>query len=173
METKDSRKIITTAYFDRSFNTIEGKFSIQTVKFENGSSSVIKAISQLPARSGQNGYTSTSWVRGKSPIPFSTSMGFLYLWLSPANPGLEVERDPKKIGEFYPISSSRENKRLITDGTHERWDIGAHDDNDRPGSAGCVVWVRETNEQKERLAELKEYLRELRKTQEYIRFIVL
>ena len=121
------------AYFKRRQDTIEAVFTLHRdgvpVTFKG------QTFERMPARSGQFGSTNTSWQRGKSPIP----LGRHYLWLKPRpllmTPG----------GDFFPISSSKSNDRLITnkDGL-ERWDIGVHKENDKPGSAGCIVLLVDT-----------------------------
>lgn len=80
------------------------------------------------------------WTRGVAGIP----TGDHWLWNFKEYIQQYNELDPKglEIGRFYPISSSKDNHRLIQaiDG-RQRWDIGAHADNDYPGSLGCPAVV--------------------------------
>jgi hypothetical protein len=118
------------AFFKRDPNSIEGLFTLQ----ENGE----PIFKRLRARSGQAGFTKTNWNRGKSPIPF----GNYLLWLdSPLDIGKRA--GAKGIGEFYNISSTTDNRRIIANpgGIEKRWDIGLHAENSYPGSAGCIVLV--------------------------------
>ena len=159
---------IYTAYFDRSFKNIEGKFTIHEYDPET---KVTKApFRQMAARSGQKGYEASSWTRGKSPIPF----GEYFLWLQPKDRG--TEPGARGIGEFYPISNKQDNPRLISNRDREeqeRWDIGLHKENALPGSAGCIVLVTDRPSQKKEVAALFDFLVQLGKTNEFIKLKVL
>jgi len=116
------------AYFDRSSDTVDGKFTI----IESG----VTVFKQVHTRSGQRGYTKTNWIRNKSPIPY----GEHWLWLRPLNPG--AAPGATGIGEFYNISSNTNDVLTIVGGPGEvRRAIGLHAENKYPGSAGCIVVV--------------------------------
>lgn len=155
-----------TAYYDRKPGTIEGLFTLQTV--ENGVPT--KLFNRLPARSGQQSYCDTDWVRGQSPIP----MGRHFLWLDPVNPGT-WPKTPGGIGEFYPISSGLMNRRIIMaeDTGKVRMDIGLHPENAYPGSAGCIVLLHDTPVRKAEVMRLFAFLRTLGKSRETIDLVVL
>lgn len=184
----NSPTLITTCYFDRNPKSIEGLFTIRTVD-ETGK--VVKEFAKLPARSGQVGYTDTSWIRGKSPIPFTQESKDLivlknpnqfpknlWLWLKNV---LQVGEwaGMKGIGEFRYISSSKTDPNIIQSPENPslvRHDIGLHPDQITPrlkGSAGCIVLACDTEEQKTRLLVAREYLNELAKTQKHIKLVVL
>lgn len=174
MNTENTRKIletVTTAYFDRSNDSTEGVFTVQTTSFYDDGQNSILVVGKLPARSGQRGYTHTSWVRGKSPVPYGDHL----LWLKPQNLGLDVEKDPRGMGAFYFISNTPDNKRLIKDpfSPYERFDIGLHEENDKPGSAGCIVLLNRTKEEKTNIYNLYKYFQDLSGSKEYIRLRVL
>lgn len=167
---------ITTAYYDRDVNTIEGLYTVQTVDRLTGQ--IIKKFSRLPARSGQRGHTHSSWERGKSPIPFTFNR-FFYLWIGhPKGRGLP-ERDPKEIGRSYPISSDLTQKTRIHHPDNPnvfREFIELHFDQRlrKPGSIGCPVLVQDTDYQRGQALELFDYLDWLAKQgTEYIRQVVL
>lgn len=122
------------AFFDRNPKDINGFFTIQ--KTENGKTT--KLIDRVPARSGQGGYTGSSWVRGKSPIPFTSEVGSVpyRLWLNPLNVGTRA--GARGIGQFYNISTE-ENPNVIEMNGKQRLAIGLHEENALPGSAGCIV----------------------------------
>lgn len=156
------------AFYDRQPGTITGAFTLQ--------SGTVKLFDRLPARSGQRGHEGTSWIRGKSPIPF----GEMRLWLSSLNRGqMAGERG---IGEFFPISSG-DNRRLIAwrelgegpapGGTGERWDVGLHPENALPGSLGCIVLLTDTPQREAQVRRLFTYLNDLSKTQPWMRLTVL
>lgn len=140
--------MITTAYYDRQADTIEGFFTLRAV--ENGQ--IIKEFRRLPARSGQKGFENTSWTRGKSPIPF----GEFWLWIDkPLQPWASAGE--RGIGHFLNISSSRVNRRLIQGLNGQMRDlIGLHPENKFAGSAGCIVLVESPQ-----IWEMFRYLEEL------------
>lgn len=127
-----------------------------------------KLFERLPARSGQIGYTQPAkeWIRGKSPIPHGTWL----LWLNSKDPG---KFEKKGIGEFFPISSTVNNPRLISQAEKQRWDIGLHPENIFRGSAGCVVLVWDTPARHQKVKELFNFLRSLVKTTPYLKITVL
>lgn len=150
------------AYFDRSTSGIEGAFTLQRVV----DGKVEKLFEKLPARSGQRGWTNKEWVRGKSAIPF----GALRLWTKPIKVGKKADYDG--IGEFFNISSG--NNRDIIQGfapQQVRESIGLHRENDKPGSAGCIVLLDNTPALDAQVTKLFKFLREL--PQEYITLKVL
>lgn len=153
-----------TAYFDRTVASTEGKFTLKD-NFGN------VYFDKLPARSGQKGFTTNSWVRGKSPIPF----GRHRLWLRKTKKGPIFPTTPGGVGMFWPISNL-EDSRVIVDRQNPdliRMDIGLHPDNDFPSSIGCIVLVHETKEQKKNVEALFNKLFELSETLEYIDLVVL
>lgn len=127
-------------FYDRNSTDINGWITIRDASGKD-------LITRVLGRSGQPHYQSPEWARGRSPIPF----GWHYLHLDPVHPGWDVAKDG--IGEFYPISSDPGNKRLICKKVNdlglttqlERWDIGLHEENKYPGSAGCIVPVYSSN----------------------------
>jgi hypothetical protein len=162
-----------TLYVDRNPNSIEGRLTLQPDVTQIKANTLIDdntPFIRLPIRSGQKGYEGTSWVRGKSPIPF----GQFRLWLQPLSRG--VLPGKTGIGEFYPISSSVKDKRLLQH-THNkhfiRQDIGLHRENALPGSAGCVVLVANTPEESRLIDRLFDFLTQLGKSFEWLPVIVL
>lgn len=119
------------AFFDRSKTTINGRFSIRAADGEY-------IIRRAAARSGQRGYTQTSWERGRSPVPF----GVYNLYTDPNNEGQVAGKTG--IGEFFPIDNQgdrRTIKELDVPEPRYRLEIGLHEENGYPGSAGCIVIV--------------------------------
>jgi hypothetical protein len=147
-------------FFDRTTRSIEGKVTL----IYNG----VPLFEKLPARSGQVGYTTTEWVKGKSPIPY----GKHTLWLYPKQVG-QLTPQGKEIGQFYPISSSLKSSRLLTNGKNERWDIGLHPENAFAGSAGCIVLLVNTPERLKTVKALFNCLDQLAREQDYIDIEVL
>lgn len=123
----------TRAFYDRQANTIEGRFTVRTI--DEGQ--IVKEFVRLPARSGQKGFENTSWVRGKSPIPF----GEYLLWIDkPLQPWQDAGRSG--IGHFLNISNTPTDRRGIYGDTGQvRKDIGLHPENGWEGSAGCIVLI--------------------------------
>ena len=136
------------AFFDRREDSIEGLFTILNTKTHE------KVFNRLQARSGQPNYTHTNWVKGKSPIP----MGKHKLILKEP---LQKDQWPGKagIGEFWRISNT-DNDRIILSGCgrYSRSDIGLHPENSFAGSAGCIVIVIDTEEQKKEWLRLSSFL---------------
>lgn len=153
-----------TAYYDRRDKTIEGLFTLKSSNPADEADNLIR----LPARSGQRGYEGTSWERGKSPIP----VGKYWLWVGRGK-DIGVQPGRTGIGEFYPISSGDDPRLIINVGRPMpkknrlfRQDIGLHPENALPGSAGCIVILKDWD-------RLAERLRLLGKTQERIPLVVL
>jgi hypothetical protein len=139
---------IYTCYYKRPMDTIEGVFSLK--RYNTITKVGTYVFEKLGMRSGQIGHEATDWIRGKSGTP----RGSHIIWLDYAlQPGKLPEEDPQTIGEFWNISTSKENRSKIWEpGKGERWDIGAHLDNDwstrlfyKKGSAGCPVFKRNTS----------------------------
>jgi hypothetical protein len=150
----------TTAYYDRQANTIEGLFTVRTV--EDGR--IIKELRQLKARSGQRGSENTSWVRGKSPIPF----GEHYLWIDKPLQAWQ-SAGQSGIGHFLNISSGLDNRRLILGPNGEMRDlIGLHPENKWIGSAGCIVLIETAQ-----MWDMFKYIDSLKDKQKWLRLIVL
>jgi len=121
------------AYFDRNKASINGWLTVQT---GNGD----KLIDRVEARSGQAGHTNSSWTRAKSPIPFSTEVGQLYLYTRANNQGQEA--GATGIGEAYPIDTQSDKMTIKESGGRRiRTEIMVHQENKRKGSAGCIVIV--------------------------------
>ena len=142
--------MIVKAYFKRHPDSIDGLFTLQTNKRE--------LFTRIPARSGQKGYENEEWVRGKGPVP----KGKYHLWLHLQKPNPMFPDKPDGIGEFYQISSAKDNQRLIQDPTtphRQRWDIGLHPENAYPGSAGCIVLLHNEDWLQAYVAGLFEFLR--------------
>ena len=100
----------------------------------------------------------SEWKRGFSGIP----AGEHWLW-NFKNRTLQVgEINPKngEIGEFRPISSSKELFRVIASKTmsnKRREEIGLHPENGFKGSAGCVVIVESFKRLSEMLYDTPEW----------------
>jgi hypothetical protein len=71
-----------------------------------------------------------------------------------------------EIGEFYQISNTPLNRRLIKNpkGPEFRQDIGLHPENAYPGSVGCIVLVHETPDETQKVQDLFSLLRTTGKT---------
>ena len=152
------------AFFDRDENSINGFFTLQDEKGK-------KLFERLPARSGQNGYTKTNWLRSRSPIPFSKWINKPYrLWLQSVSAGMDHKANG--IGEFWPISNTDSMREIH--GPYEgqgRMDIGIHWENDKPGSAGCIVLVSDTPARREQVKKLFAKLHTIKA--QYIELVVL
>lgn len=121
------------AYFDRNKASVNGWFTVQD---GNGD----KLINRVEARSGQAGHTATSWTRGKSPIPFSTSVKQYYLYTTPNNKGQKA--GATGIGEAYPVDTEGDKYTIKEKyGVLLRQEIMVHQENSFKGSAGCIVIV--------------------------------
>lgn len=184
-----SANLVTTCYYDRVPNSIEGFFTIRTV--DSSTNKIVKEFAKLPARSGQNREVNSSWVSGGSPIPFTTASKDPYvvahpnefptemwLWLRLINQVGEWA-GMKGIGEFRHISTSKTDPNTIQSPGNSklvRKDIGLHPDQVNPrlkGSAGCVVLACDTPQQIQRILAARQYLNELAKTQKHVRFLVV
>lgn len=115
-------------FYDRDHRSFNGKLTV----ISDG----ITIFKQLPCRSGQRDWYDTSWVRGKSPIPY----GVHRIYLSPYQRGQRAGR--KGIGEFYPIGSYDSYTIRNRMDTQKRTAIGLHEENMWDGSAGCIVVVK-------------------------------
>jgi hypothetical protein len=164
-------KLITTAYYDRrAVQNVNGLFTIKTTLDD----AIVEEFSKLPARSGQNGFLD-SWTTAKSPIPFSNELiSDLYIWLDGQK---QIGQWPTggQIGEFWNISTDDDRVTIRGKNGKIRKVIGAHPENAYAGSAGCVVLLHETEEQKQRILAVRDYLKQLHEVRkiEKIRLIVL
>jgi hypothetical protein len=152
------------AYYDR-------KNQFFTVQETNEKYQIIKKFEKLPARSGQHGYID-SWTRGKSPIPFSVEcVNDLYIWLD-----CQLQKGEwagaRGIGEFWKISTDPDMRTIRGKNGKYRQDIGAHPENDIPGSAGCIVFLHRTQQEKENLLSLRNFLLNLKERIEKIKLTV-
>jgi hypothetical protein len=127
------------AYLDRDVDNINGKWTLQVV--QDGIPT--KIFDRIAVRSGQNGYTNTSWTEGKSPTPFNTKQEPWYIWTEGQNVGtLPSKAIP--TGEAYPISSDTKQKTTIynPDNRNEtRTYCEMHQENAIPGTEGCTAIV--------------------------------
>lgn len=125
------------AYFDRTGTSIDGFFTLQEI--DNATYGIKAAFKRILARSGQRGYPNSSWVRGKSPIPYGKHKLSLESINQGALPGT------KGVGEFFPIHTDKyqDSRQIVHPGNPDvfRQDIGLHGENSLPGSAGCIVIV--------------------------------
>lgn len=162
-----------TLYFDRKRNAIDGvltlRKSVRRYLVANNcttghTDSVETIFEQLPARSGQRGFTETDWVVSKSPIPFGRH------WLTCAPVPLWME----PVGTPFFMISSKKGTGIINgpDGK-KRTAVGLHLENNLPGSAGCVVLLWDTEERKKAAFALFDYLKKLRNEEPFIEFVVL
>lgn len=144
-------------YVDRRPDSVDGFMSLHK---ETAPGKVEVIFKRLAIRSGQRGHTSTSWTRGKSPIPYGNH------WLITKPVPLQME--PRGT-RFFPICTDLSDHRLIVGPEGKvRWDIGLHRENKFPGSAGCVVIV-----DPKQAEELFDYLVAIGKTEGFIRVKVL
>lgn len=152
------------AFFDRDSNSINGLFTLQD---ETGK----KIFERLPARSGQREYTKTDWIRSRSPIPFSKWITKPYrLWLQSVSVGMDSKING--IGEFFPISNTDGMREIQGPyAGQERMDIGFHWENDKPGSAGCIVLVNDTPARRNQVKKLFKFLHTIKEP--YIELVVL
>ncbi len=157
------------AYFDRDKKTVDGFFSVIDEKTGE------KIFDRFPVRSGQRAYTTTSWISGKSPIPFSSELK-APLKISLKSKPLQEDQwaGEAGIGEFWPVYNHPTRTDLIinADGL-QRVAIGCHPENSYKGSAGCVVFVNDTEEQKEKLIKLSAFMESLVGVYDYMPFEVL
>jgi hypothetical protein len=158
------------AYFDRTKGQLDGKFSI--VDSRTGH----KPFNQLPVRSGQRGYLDTSWQTGKSPIPYSQECKYT-LRIDLRNP-LNYGTFPTGggIGEFWHIYNSPSNDTNLIIGKENgqiRNSCGCHPENIYPGSAGCIVFLWDTEARKKEFMRFSIWLRSLSGLYEYLPLEVL
>ena len=151
--------------YKRQKGSVEGTLQ---VKDSDG-----KVIAELPARSGQQEAADTDWETAKSPIPFSPAGEDYYLSLKPLENSAVFAEGNENVGLFFPISSDESQPEIIEQGGKTRTAIGLHSENDKPGSAGCVVVLWDTPERKQQVQALYDKLAELGKTQKTIRFSVV
>ncbi len=145
-----------TLYIDRNPSSIENVFTL----IDSDAVDPLPFI-RLPGRSGQRGFEATSWIRGKSPIPFGQ-------WLMSTKP-IPLQMEPKGT-PFFPICSNKADPRVIKElgGRNIRMDIGLHFENRFPGSIGCQVAIPN----KQSMA-LFDYLEALHRVEPWIRVVVL
>ncbi|MEN6621510.1 MAG: hypothetical protein ABFD50_08185 [Smithella sp.] len=127
-----------TLYVDRQLGNINGFLTLQRVV--NGQ--ITKLFEKLPIRSGQNGFVNSKdqdFIRSKGSIPF----GDHYLSTKKESLWMEPKGTP-----FYVVSSKPGERVIYGPSGKTRHDIGLHMENQFPGSAGCVVLLHETSEQK-------------------------
>lgn len=151
-----------TIWFKRNPARVDGQLTI------NGNDGKM-IFTRLHARSGQEGWTKTSWTSSKSPIPYSKEIkGDLRLWLHPRQK--DQWAGATGIGEFWPISSQDSDDVFIwsLDGKKFRKVIGGHPDNKWKGSAGCVVLAVETPELKKIAEDVSKFLESLMAEYDYI-----
>lgn len=183
--------LITTAYFDRNEKSIEGAFTLRTIERDPAKPEnfkIVKEFSRLPARSGLRGSEKTSWERGSSPIPWTRNANVdvvkknplqfpecLWIWLRLV---LQAGQwaGSTGIGEFRYISSGLTNPTIIQSPSKPslvRRDIGIHPENSRAGSLGCIVLLASSEDQRQKILDLQDYVRELAKTTKLIRLEVI
>lgn len=144
------------AYFDRDVNNVNGLFSIVDA-------SGVKVFNRLPVRSGQAGFTHTSWTSGKSPIPFSKELSApLRILLNHPNQEGQWPATPGGIGEFWLITNVPGTDLIRgKEAGHVRQAIGCHPENAYRGSAGCIVFLHDTQTQKDELLRLTKWSKQL------------
>lgn len=161
-----------TAYYDRKDHTDNS--GLFTVRHTSGGR-VMKSFERLPARSGQWGFKD-SWTRAKSPIPYSSEVrGEYKIWLNGQSQWLEWAFGGG-IGEFWRISTEGDRTSIVGKKAGQyRSAIGVHPENQFPGSAGCIVLVNDTPEQKGEIIRLRQYLLYCRKEYkiDHIKLVVL
>jgi len=118
-------------------------------KVENGK--VTKVFTRLPMRTGQRGYTHTSWVNGKSGTPIGK-------WKMNTKPVL-LQMEPKGT-PFFQIYSDDANKRIIRSADGYRMDVGMHFENQYPGSLGCPA-IRRDGKYKTPAENMFDYIKAL------------
>jgi hypothetical protein len=157
-----TNNLTTTAYYDRSIESINGLFTVKTVNKLSGL--VVREFARLPSSSGQRGYEKISFKRGKAPIPFSNELTKPYkLWID--KPLQEREwAGARGIGAFYAIST--ENDRITTKNKYGeiRENLGWHPNNLIAGSAGCVVVEADTEERRKQIIAIWDYFDKLAET---------
>lgn len=160
------------AFFDRKDDTIDGFFTIIDTRKPDS-----KVFNRLPARSGQAGYTHSSWIRGKSPIPFSKELGKTELMIHMQRPqNFEQWPLPAGVGEFWFISNSTKDPQTIQDPSNpkfERVAVGLHPENLYKGSAGCIVLLHDTESREKEVIRLHNFLLSLIDIYSYMPLTVL
>ncbi len=117
-----------TAYYDRKASNNTGLFTIQHAV--NGVAT--KDFERVAARSGSYRYRNSSWIRGKSPIPYGVH------WLATRSVPLNIRPGER----FFAIGSKPGNIAILQHPTNvhqHRMYIGLHWDTPPPGSAGCIA----------------------------------
>ena len=123
---------------------------ISFIKRDPKTSKVIESesIRNIAARTGQRSFFAKGYdfLRAKGGCPESN----LHLWINPKfiQQNGDLIAEGKTIGQFYPVSSSEIDHRIIrnpSDLSQVRWDIGLHPENAFQGSAGCLVVVRQSD----------------------------
>lgn len=102
-----------------------------------------KSLRNIKIRTGINRpyFLKRDWYRGKSGCPIGTHL--LWTKRNYIKQYHDLDATGREVGRFYPISNNIEDHRVIRAdyGTQYRLDIGIHDENDFPGSAGCIVVI--------------------------------
>lgn len=147
--------------FHRDKENILGMLTLANV-WDDGESVI---YGNLPARSGQCGYTHTDWIPAKSPIPSGE------FWM--ATQFVPLLSEPKGTPFFHIGSQKGTNTIYDAKSAHHRTDVGLHLENNKPGSEGCVVLLWDTIQRKEKAFALFSYLTKLKNSEPYIRFTVL
>lgn len=148
-----------TLYIDRNIGKKEGLLTLS-----NGNQHVFK---QLPFATGQSGFLdggADDWVTGKGGTPYGVH------WMSTKKEPLQME----PVGTPFYVMSTKKGSRVIegADGK-SRSNIGLHLENRFPGSAGCVVLLHRTKEEKLLTVALFAYLDALYAYEPYIEAKVL
>lgn len=124
-------------YVKRYTTSIDGDLSY----IESDSSGAViesESIRNISIRTGIR-LTPDDWQRGISGCP----VGEHLLWVGRKHikQYSDLDATGNEIGRFYPISSSSANVNILRGEGKHRTHIGLHDENDNPGSAGCIVVV--------------------------------
>lgn len=128
-------------FVKRYQSSIEGDLSF--IRRDNSDTPIEDlCLRNIKIRSGQKP-TLNDWQRGVSGCP----VGKFLLWTGRKyiRQYNDLNAEGKEIARFYPISSGIDNHRLIKQGGKTRNEIGLHDENDYPGSQGCIVVVNNTD----------------------------
>lgn len=150
-----------TLWYGRNRASING---VLTLNGHDGKGNTHEVLTRYPARSGQKQALLVDYSRGKSAIPYfgkgRNPPASYWLWTN-ANLKTFLPTTKAGIGRFYPISTSESNPRKSIIFGMNRWDLGLHPDNAYPGSAGCIVGDVDTDEEKEAIAILFNFLDKL------------
>ena len=163
------RKAPYTIFVDRDKASVDGFMSVLDLKGN-------KIFDRLPIRSGQAGYTKTSWESGKSPIPYSSELPKPLRVSLQSRPFQEGEIPTAgKIGEFWPVYNVEGNTTLIQGSgkSQKRLSIGIHPENAYKGSAGCVVILHRSFEERRKMIALSKWAKNLIGKYDYIELVVL